>query len=131
MDRAVTGPHDRASAEAFARAWIDAWNRRDIDAIVAHYAADGRFTSPVALERMGTATVIGRDLLRAYWSGARKLSSLSFTLDRAIWDKSRRELIVIYTAERNGARHRAIEAMAFGADGLIREGEAMYGAAMP
>lgn len=127
----MTGPHDRASAEAFARAWIDAWNRRDIDAVVSHYAAEGRFTSPVALERMGTATITGRDMLRAYWSGARKLSSLSFTLDRAIWDESGRELVVIYTAERNGARNRAMEVMQFGADGLIREGEAMYGAPAP
>ncbi len=127
----MTAPHDSASAEAFARAWIDAWNRRDIDTIVSHYAAEGRFTSPVALERMGTATVSGREALGAYWNGARRLSSLSFTLDRAIWDARRRELVVIYTAERNGARNRAMEVMAFGADGLIREGEAMYGAPAP
>jgi steroid delta-isomerase len=127
----MTGPDDRASAEAFARAWIEAWNRRDIDAIVAHYAADGRFTSPVALERMGTATITGRDMLKAYWSGARKLASLSFTLDRAVWDPGRRELVVIYTAERGGIRSRAMETMVFGADGLIREGEAMYGAPTP
>lgn len=123
----MTGPHDRASSEAFARDWVAAWNRRDVDAIVAHYAPDGRFTSPVALERLGTATVIGRDALKAYWSGAIKLASLQFTLDRAVWDDARRELVVIYFAERGGKKSRAMEAMVFGADGLIREGEAMYG----
>lgn len=123
----MTGPHDRASFEAFARDWVAAWNRRDVDAIVAHYAPDGRFTSPVALERLGSATVIGRDALKAYWSGAIKLASLQFTLDRAVWDDARRELVVIYFAERGGKKNRAMEAMVFGADGLIREGEAMYG----
>jgi steroid delta-isomerase len=123
----MTGPHDRASSEAFARDWVAAWNRRDVDAIVAHYAPDGRFTSPVALERLGSATVIGRDALKAYWGGAIKLASLQFTLDRAVWDDARRELVVIYFAERGGKKNRAMEAMVFGADGLIREGEAMYG----
>ena len=123
----MTGPYDRASAEAFARDWVAAWNRRDVDAVVTHYAPDGRFTSPVAMERVGTATVIGRGALKAYWSGAIKLTSLRFTLDRAVWDEARRELVVIYSAERGGKKNRAMEAMVFGADGLIREGEAMYG----
>ncbi len=127
----MSGPTDRASAESFAREWIAAWNRRDIDAIVAHYAADGRFTSPRALERMGTATVVGRDMLKAYWQGARKLPVLHFTLDRAVWDETRRELVVLYTSDRGDAKIRAMEVMAFGPDGLIRAGEAMYGAPVP
>jgi nuclear transport factor 2 (NTF2) superfamily protein len=127
----MTAPHDSASAEGFARDWIEAWNRRDIDAVVAHYAADGRFTSPRAEERMGTATVAGRDMLKAYWQGARKLPKLHFTLDRALWDTARRELVVIYTADFGDRRVRAMEVMAFGADGLIRAGEAMYGASAP
>jgi len=127
----MTAPHDRASAEAFARDWIAAWNRRDVDAVVAHYAADGRFTSPRAQERMRTATVSGRDMLKAYWQGARKLPKLAFTLDRTLWDEARRELTVIYTADFGERKIRAMETMAFGADGLIREGEAMYGAGAP
>ena len=127
----MTGPHDRASSEVFARDWVAAWNRRCSSCArrrpPPHYAPDGRFTSPVALERLGTATVIGRDALKAYWSGAIKLASLQFTLDRAVWDDARRELVVIYFAERGGKKSRAMEAMVFGADGLIREGEAMYG----
>jgi steroid delta-isomerase len=127
----MTAPHDGASAEAFAREWIAAWNRRDVDAVVAHYAADGRFTSPRAQERMGTATVAGRDMLKAYWQGARKLPKLHFTLDRALWDGARRELTVIYTADFGDRKIRAMETMAFGAGGFIRDGEAMYGAALP
>jgi hypothetical protein len=80
---------------------------------------------------MGTATVAGRDMLRAYWQGARKLPNLHFTLDRALWDEVLRELTVIYTADFGDRKLRAMETMAFGADGLIREGEAMYGAATP
>ncbi len=127
----MTGPHDHASAEAFARDWIAAWNRRDIEAIVAHYAADGRFTSPRALERMGTATVAGREMLKAYWQGARKLPKLHFTLDRVLWDAERRELVALYTSDLGEQKIRAMEVMRIGADGLIREGEAMYGAPVP
>lgn len=42
----------------FAEAWIAAWNRRDVDAVLAHYAEDARFTSPVA------RAVVGRPVLR-------------------------------------------------------------------
>lgn len=42
----------------------------------------------------------------------------------------RRALIVLYANEANGKRLRAMETMRFGADGLVHEGEAMYGAAL-
>jgi ketosteroid isomerase-like protein len=33
---------------AFVESWIAAWNRRDVDAVLAHYADDAQFVSPVA-----------------------------------------------------------------------------------
>jgi ketosteroid isomerase-like protein len=39
---------DRAGAHGFARHWRDAWNRHDIDAVLAHFADGVTFTSPVA-----------------------------------------------------------------------------------
>ena len=35
-------------ARAFAAAWADVWNRRNLDAILAHYADDVVLTSPLA-----------------------------------------------------------------------------------
>lgn len=56
--------------DAFAADWIAAWNRHDLDAILAHYAADVVFTSPFAARLTGDGTVRGRDALRAYFAAA-------------------------------------------------------------
>ena len=36
-------------------------------------------------------------------------------------------MAIVYIAEINGKRLRAVEFLTFGEDGLVREGEAMYG----
>lgn len=56
-------------ADSLAQAWIDAWNRHDLDAIVHHYATDVEFTSPFvpALSGEPSGTIHGRDPLRAYF----------------------------------------------------------------
>lgn len=123
----MSAPADRASAEAFARGWIAEWNRRDIEAVLAHFAPGARFTSPRALERTGQATVAGTEALRSYWQGALKLPHLRFTLDRVVWDAAQRELLILYTADLGGKKSRAMEVMRFGPDGLVHEAEAMYG----
>ncbi len=38
---------NRGEIDAFVAGWIDAWNRRDIEAVLAHFADDVRFTSPM------------------------------------------------------------------------------------
>lgn len=58
----------RSDAQAYAKNWIDAWNRYDIDAILSHYVDDVVFLSPVAAQRVGHGRVIGREALRGYWS---------------------------------------------------------------
>jgi ketosteroid isomerase-like protein len=57
---------------AFARRWAAEWNARDLEAILAHYAPDVVFRSPVAARVLpGSAgTVRGLDALRHYWSTA-------------------------------------------------------------
>ena len=42
-------------AVAFSRAWVDAWNRRDIEAVLAHFHDDAVFSSPIA-QRIGPMT---------------------------------------------------------------------------
>lgn len=56
----------------FSRAWSTAWNRRDVEAVLAHFHDDVIFTSPVAAELLpGTAGVVrGKAALREYWTRA-------------------------------------------------------------
>jgi hypothetical protein len=43
------------SARKVAADWCDAWNRRDLDAIMEHYADDVEFSSPTVVKRWGVA----------------------------------------------------------------------------
>ena len=60
----------RDGMQEFAAAWIDAWNRRDLEAVLAHFAEDARFRSPKALVLTGRAELHGKPALRAYWQAA-------------------------------------------------------------
>lgn len=120
---------DRAAVVAFADGWVAAWNARDLEALLAHFAADARFTSPRAAQRVGTPVVVGKAALRRYWQLAiEQAASLHFTLDHIVWDEARQELVILYTNERDGQRTRACEWLRFGPDGLAVEGAALYGA---
>jgi hypothetical protein len=64
----TTAPVDSA---AFAHAWAAAWNRRDIEAVLAHYRDEIVFSSPVAARVVGGDGVVrGKAALRAYWTAA-------------------------------------------------------------
>ncbi len=52
---------------AFAQDWIAAWNAHDLERILAHYAPEIVFLSPVAEKRVGNGRVVGIPALRAYW----------------------------------------------------------------
>ena len=70
-------------ADAFARDWIAGWNARDLDAILSHYADDVTFLSPRALEVAGSARIVGKPALRAYWTKAlARNATLHFELER-------------------------------------------------
>ena len=71
--------------DAFAAEWITAWNRHDLDAILAHYTTDVVFTSPFAVRLTGDATVRGADALRAYFAAAlTRFPDLHFRLRHAL-----------------------------------------------
>jgi GNAT superfamily N-acetyltransferase len=59
-------------AHQFAVDWFAAWNRRDLDAILANYANDVEFTSPFVASIMGDASgvVRGKSALGDYFSTA-------------------------------------------------------------
>lgn len=59
-------------AMEFSRIWEAAWNRRDVETVLAHFDEGAVFTSPVA-QRIGFArdgVVRGKDALRRYWLAA-------------------------------------------------------------
>jgi len=113
----------------FAVDWIAAWNRRDVDAVLAHFAEEAQFISPVARSVVGRALLRNKQELADYWRGAlARITTLEFRLDHAAWDEQRRELVVVCEANLNGEKKRACEIMRFDAAGRQVSGEAMYGA---
>lgn len=128
VNDAVSGTNPPIDPEAFARTWIDAWNRSDIDALVSHYAMDIRFVSPVAAQRTGSSMVHGREALASYWSGARQYKKFVFEFESLIWDPIRLVLAIVYRRQVDDRRDRAVEIFHFRSDGLVQFGEALYGA---
>jgi ketosteroid isomerase-like protein len=65
----LSGPAD---PQDFARRWIAAWNARDLEAVLAMFAEDAVFTSPLALRLQpeGGGVVRGKQALREYWQTA-------------------------------------------------------------
>lgn len=120
----------RAEAEAFAAEWAAAWNRRDLDAVLAHFDDQVAFTSPRAIDVTGSATVHGKPALRAYWTKALAgIGALRFHVDRVVWDAEAGELAIIYTSLVDGRRRRVSENLRFGADGLVASAEVFHGVA--
>jgi steroid delta-isomerase len=133
MYRVRDGQLHCSNSEAleFAQRWVAAWNRRDVDAVLAHYVEDATFISPKAQNFVGTTTIRGKQALEQYWrTASAKIQTLEFALERIAWDGESRELVVFYEANLNGAKVRACEAMSFDERGRQVSGEALYGAAV-
>lgn len=114
--------------DAFVARWIDDWNQKNLESILAHCANEIEFVSPKALQITGAATLHGKEALRNYWTSAlQKINDLHFTLDHWTWDVEKRELLIVYDSRLNGIATRACEIIRFGPDGLANYGEAMYG----
>ena len=121
----------RTEVERFVQGWIDAFNRRDVEAVLEHFADDVEFTSPVAQTVVGRGTIEGKAALRAYWEEAlRQRKTSHFTLDHSIWDSDRRELAIVFMRDVDGERRRACELLRFDESGLVVQGEALHGAAL-
>jgi ketosteroid isomerase-like protein len=125
----MSGGHD---GQRFAAAWIEDWNRRDVEAVLAHFREDCVFVSPKAVAITGGGTLDGKAALRGYWNAAlARANELRFVLDRAVYAPDSRTLSIIYEATINGVRNRAVEIMTFDGDGNVARGEAFYGAPLP
>jgi steroid delta-isomerase len=126
------GALSEAAAQAFAREWIAAWNRRDVEAVLAHFADDAVFISPKAEQVVGNGCVEGKAALRAYWNKAlEQIRSLHFELEEAVWSPRAETLTVIYTSTvQDRPPVRATEIMRF-KSGRVVLGRALYGASAP
>ena len=118
----------RDEAVNFAEDWTAEWNRRDIERVLSFFREDITFVSPTALAVVGTATIHGKASLRAYWSQAMsRIGSLTFTLDRVVWDAGTRELAIIYTSDIDGKTRRVSENLVFDENGLVSSAEVFHG----
>jgi len=70
-------------AQELARAWVEAFNRHDLDAMLSHYADDVEFSSPAVIDvlREPSGTIRGKEALRGYFQQAlEKYPDLGFEL---------------------------------------------------
>jgi ketosteroid isomerase-like protein len=114
---------DQRHATDFAARWERDWNAHDLDALLAHFAEDVVFTSPVAAQLLPDCdgVIRGRDALRDYWSRALGLiPDLRFVVEGVYAGID--AVVINY---RNHAGNRVCEYLAF-ADGLVVSGHATY-----
>ncbi len=111
-------------ARQLAESWIAAWNRHDLDAIVAHYSKKVVLTSPLVIRRLSLphGTLRGHKALREYFDiGLRSVSDLRFELRHVLAGLD--GLTVIYARE-NGAL--AADVMTVSPKGKVRRAHAFY-----
>ena len=110
-------------AEVFADEWAQAWNRRDVEAVLAHFHDDVVFSSPVAARLLPeTGGVLqGKPALRDYWVTALAvLPDLHFEVVGVYAGQS---VMVINYRNQQGAL--VNEVLIFDGD-LIRQGHGTY-----
>jgi ketosteroid isomerase-like protein len=114
---------------AAARHWVDAWNRHDLDAIMAHYADDVQFVASTVVVRWDRAdgTLRGKDELREQFSrGLALVPELHFDLEDVLLAPN--GYAVIYRRE-NG--NRVIDSVQLDAEGRAARVHAYYAARQP
>ena len=117
-------------AERFADQWAGWWNAGEVEKVLACFGDDTVFTSPTAADVVGTATLRGKDALRAYWTTAlKRIGAVHFTVDHVLWDPVRNELAIIYTARMAGRVRRVSENLRFDDHDMIVAAEVFHGVA--
>lgn len=120
----MTLPFSKRPRE-FAESWIEAWNRRDLDAVLAHFTDDFEFSSPFIRQFAGQpyGRLIGKDAVRAYWQTALShMPDLHFELVDVLVGVDC--LAILY----RGHRGLSAEVLQFDGDGRALRGQALYGA---
>jgi uncharacterized protein (TIGR02246 family) len=110
-------------AATFTDEWVRAWNAHDVEGVLAHFAEDVVFTSPVAVRVVpGSGGVVrGKQALRAYWTAAlARVPDLHFEVIAAYVGV---DTLVINYRNRSGGL--VNEVLAFDGD-LVVAGHATY-----
>lgn len=108
--------------DRFAEEWAAAWNAGDLERVIAHYAPDVTFRSPVAAAFAGDGLIVGRDALHAYWSKAlARHPGLRFTVLGVF--RGHEGMAIRYVGP---AGREVVEAFEFDAEGRIIRSQACY-----
>lgn len=113
--------------DKFATEWVNAWNARDLDAVLAHYREDFEMSSPFIAQIAGVASGVlqGKPAVRAYWSAAlARMPDLHFDLIATMAGVN--SVVIHY---RGPGGRLCAEVFAFDDDGLVRKAAAHYTAA--
>lgn len=113
----------REEAQAFADAWIAAWNAHDLERILSHYADDFEMASLAIVRLTGEPSGVlrGKDAVAAYWSGALgRFPELHFTLRHVL--RGPHTVTLVY----DGVLGVSAEVFHFGDDGRVVRAYAHY-----
>ncbi|MBI3432039.1 MAG: nuclear transport factor 2 family protein [Hydrogenophilales bacterium] len=116
---------DCNTAMKFAEQWIDAWNRRDLEAVLCHYTEDFVFASPLIPVIAGEPSGVlrGKSSVRAYWAkGLERIPNLKLTLHDVMMGVN--SIVLVY----RGHRGMVAETFILNKSGLVKEAMACYGA---
>jgi hypothetical protein len=108
---------DAERANEIAAAWLAGWNAHDLDGILAHYADELEFVSPLAVKRLGRADgrVTTKAELRDYFAPSLTPGSeLRFELEAVFAGVG--SINILY---RNHRGQRVAETMFVNADGQV------------
>jgi hypothetical protein len=117
-------------AERLAHDWIDAFNRHDLEAVLAHYTDGVAFASPAIVEVLGdpSGTLHGKEALRAYFQrGLAKYPNLGFELLQVLTGVGS-VTILFRSLHRNRV---AAEVMFIDSAGLVEKVTVHYDRALP
>jgi hypothetical protein len=90
-------------ARTFAQRWIQAWNKHDLEAVLADYAEDVVLISPVVTQLDNpSGTIQGKAALRAYYKkGLERFPHLNFQLIETMWGQS---TVIVYYVNHKATR---------------------------
>lgn len=121
-EKSMTFPFSQQPRD-FAESWVDAWNRHDLDAVLAHFSDDFQFSSPLIHQIAGdpSGQLSGKEAVRTYWqAGLSRLPGLHFELVDVLVGADC--LTILY----RGHRGLSAEVLTFGTDGRAVRGQALY-----
>ena len=114
---------DEQFAKKFAQEWVTAWNKHDLDEILAHYSEDFEMSSPVIRQLANEPSGIlrGKSAVRAYWARAlAKFPDLHFELLNILVGAN--SLVIYY----RGHRGLAAEVFFYNEQGKVNRAYAHY-----